>query len=195
MSTLPNKRVLLGRFSGANQTSRKCGLYEKSMKISVLVLLAFLSGCAAVDVSKTDVVGGIVGKCYEFTEEGELLKVSGSDKERVMKFTWSYLFLSTEGQSLRRKNKDVELVKTLEPGTKLEITKVIKYPYGSAGQCWVVKARLLDVDTKGKAVEIPSCWVWDKPIWVSPESPSQLEQGPEHELRVDTPVLTPSPCS
>ncbi|MDO6721592.1 hypothetical protein Q4575_19490 [Psychrosphaera sp. 1_MG-2023] len=167
------------------------------MKISTLLYLFLLSGCAATDISKSNVASDIVGKCYEFTEQGKLLRVEGSDKERVMKFTLSYLFLTSESQNHHLKNNDGELVTSLELGTKIKITKVIDYPYGSAGRCWVIKAELLGFDTKGESVEIPSCWVWDEPIWVTPMSPfmQAIDSNEQQKLRIATSVLAPSTCS
>ncbi|WP_020411269.1 hypothetical protein [Microbulbifer variabilis] len=166
------------------------------MKAITLTLIILLSGCAAIDVSETDLARDLIGKCYEFREAGELLRTEGSDKERVMKFTWSYLFLSAESQDHHREsNGGDELVRVLEPGTQLKIRKVINYPYGSAGRCWIVKAELLNIDTKGEYVELPSCWVWDKPIWVYPQSPYELEHDSAKKLRIETPVLRASSCS
>lgn len=165
------------------------------MKIMLLLSILFLSGCAATDVSQSDRVKGIIGQCYQLTETGELMDKPGSDKESVMQFTLSYLFLSSKThRHAQQWAGDGKLIQQLPVGTKLKIAKVIDYPYGSAGRCWVVKAKLLGVDTKGKLVEIPSCVVWDQPIWVSPATPYQLASEPAKELRIHTPVLAPTGC-
>ncbi|WP_139172568.1 hypothetical protein [Onishia taeanensis] len=166
------------------------------MKLIVFAFLALLSGCAAVDVSETDVARDLVGNCYEFREPAEVIRVKGSDKEQVMKFTQSYLFVSAVSEDRNRGGYGGgELIRILAPGTRLKIRRVIDYPYGSAGRCWVVKADLLNIDTNGDLVEMPSCWVWDNPIWVAPESPHTLERVSTKKLRIDTPVLRASSCS
>lgn len=166
------------------------------MKTAPLLFITLLSGCAAIDVSKTDAAKDLIGTCYEFKETGELIRTRGSDKEQVMEFTWSYLFLSSETQAHHREsNGGAELISKLSPGTRLKIRKIVNYPYGSAGRCWVIKADLLNVDTNKELVEIPSCWVWDEPIWVAPSSPYALEKDEKKKLRIETPVLKSSPCS
>lgn len=160
----------------------------------IIFFVVLLAGCAAIDVSETDPVKELIGACYKFKEAGELVRTEGSDKERVMKYTSSYLFLSSVTESHHRENNGgAKLLKILEPGSKLKIVKVINYPYGSAGRCWVVKADLLAVDTGDELVEIPSCWVWDEPIWVSPKSPDTLKGN--QKLEINTPVLEPTSCS
>lgn len=80
------------------------------------------------------------------------------------------------------------LLATLPPGDRLIIDYVVDYPYGSTGRCWVIKVRLLDSDVEDQ-VEIPSCWVWDDPIWIEPRSPHSTKDA--DRLRMVTHILRP----
>ncbi len=158
----------------------------------ILLFFSVLTGCASVDVSNKSFSQSIMNKCYELTEVGQLILAKGSDKERVLKFSTNYLFLSVESQTHHRE-KGAEQVALLQPGSRLRINKVINYPYGSVGNCWVIKAGLLDFDTEGRSVEIPSCFVWDRPIWVEPNSPHAFDDGVV-PLMISTPALRDAKC-
>lgn len=162
------------------------------MRLIILLCVSVLAGCTAVDVSNEDFAEGIINQCYELTEVGQLILARGSNKERVLSFSLEYFFLSVESQTHYREQ-DAKQISLLEPGNRLKIQKIINYRYGSVGDCWVVKTDLLDFDTAGRSVEIPSCFVWDRPIWVEPGSPHAFDNGIV-PLRINTPALRHVEC-
>ena len=142
----------------------------------IIIVISLLTGCASVDVTNENFSKNISGVCLETTDQVDVIAVRGLDKERVLKFTSNYLILSGKNENHRFKKRGTR-VKELEFGTKLKITKIIDYPYGSSGHCWVVKAKIYDSELIDKSVELPSCWVWDEPIWVAPKSPHEISKG------------------
>lgn len=139
-----------------------------------LMLLPLLCSCVSYDVTDDVYVHSLNNKCYKTTKDLQIYEVRGSDKQNVSSLTSSYLMIgdSTEGQRFTKKNKVIGVIKK---GNKLLIEKVVDFPYGSAGRCWVVKVNYDKY--KGQLLEIPSCWVWEQPIWVSPSSPVEQKNS------------------
>lgn len=142
--------------------------------------MPLLISCAAKDVTRDAFAAKIVDKCFQATKDLVIYEVQGSDKDKVSSYSSSYLIVGdpSENQRFTKTGKSVGVVKN---GEKLLITKVVDFPYGSAGNCWVVKAR--HKNTKEQLIEIPSCWVWDQPIWIKPLSPIEQKNTGE-ELRI-----------
>ncbi len=155
-------------------------MYVLDKKVhSLLLLMPLLISCAAKDVTGDAFAAKIVGKCFQATKDLVIYDVKGSDKDKVSSYSSSYLIVGdpSENQRFTKTGQPVGFVKNRE---MLLITKVIDFPYGSAGNCWVVKAR--HKNTKGKLLEIPSCWVWDQPIWIEPLSPIEQKNTDEELL-------------
>lgn len=155
-------------------------MYALDKKIFLLIfLIPILSSCAAKDVTINSFAKTIADKCFQLTKDLTIYEVQGSDKDKVSSFTSSYLMVGdpSEKQRFIKKGKAVG---TIVKGEKLLITKVVDFPYGSAGRCWVVKARYNKNDP---LIEIPSCWVWEQPIWVEPLSPIE-QQKTDKKLQI-----------
>lgn len=149
-------------------------------KISFLIFLVpFLVSCAAKDVTSDAFAAKIADKCFKVTKDLNIYEIKGSDKDKVSSFSSSYLMIGDPSEK-QRFTKTGKFIGTVKNGEMLLITKVIDFPYGSAGNCWVVKAR--HKNTKGKLLEIPSCWVWDQPIWIEPLSPIEQKNTDEELL-------------
>ena len=151
--------------------------------------LMLLTGCFSKDITRDQLASGIVNSCFELTEPGLLIQARGEDKARHF-LTFHFLALSVEGQN-HRWQRDGLILRRLPIGTRLIIDQVVDYPYGFSGNCWIVKVKLLETEVKD-SVEIPSCFLYDQPIWVTPRSPHDIKHG--EQLRIETEALTPSAC-
>ncbi len=155
---------------------------SKNISLSLFILL-MVSSCSSMDVTFEEYAKELNGQCLVLTEPLALFEVRGSDKISVSSFSSSYLMLgSADGP--HRFIKKSKMVDGFQKGDSLIVRKIINFPYGSAGSCWVVKVS--HQRYKDRLIEIPSCWVWDQPIWVSPSSPAtQTAKGGQLHITTD----------
>lgn len=173
-------------------TATREASYRARMRILRLVTALLLTGCATTDVSRFWLASDIQDKCYRLTETTKLIKKRGSDKERALKYTNWYYFLRGESEETNRtQNEQYKSWESLDPGTQIRISKVVHVPFGSAGPCWVVKARIESGPHAGTVAEVPSCWVYDRPLWVSPPTPPDDLQHPDIKLSLVAPQVKP----
>lgn len=54
------------------------------LTLALALIFIALNGCSSVDVSQHEFVRNLVGKCFEFTKESKLLKITGGDKKSAI---------------------------------------------------------------------------------------------------------------
>lgn len=163
--------------------------------ICIVSCTAIISGCAPVEVTQAPELSHLANQCFETKKDGFLFTRSCGDVDGFMHDWTSCHVIQVPGGCLpsseleyKREpsqsqkelrvclgeratgvaNRKAEIKEFLPAGTRIRISRIVRYTVGLEVTCWLTRATLQTGEHAGLEVELPSCSYHQPPLWIEP---------------------------